>query len=236
MSDAERQPYEQQHAMRRAEHDQAAAARAPATFQEPRAFVGSERFELPEPGPMLPPVPAVILGVAGDDEHPADLTVVWSFILDGPNAQIGIVGDDSMITFDEHAGLSLIRKHRCFWLNVPDAGWIDQFDRIDMTASTARTSLQPTVSLCLSRLQLNETPGIAEAAVVLECKVLEEHRLPPAGQSSSRMWCNMFIRVGRFRWQVEFDQPSIFWNDRRERGVLDLGEQNRKHRDECGTR
>jgi hypothetical protein len=46
------------------------------------------------------------------------------------------VGDDSMITFEEHAGLALIRKHKAFTLNVPDATWVDQFDRIDMTAST----------------------------------------------------------------------------------------------------
>ena len=55
-----------------------------------QAFVGADRFELPEPGPMLPPVPAVILGVAGDETRPPDLTIVWSFVIDGPNAQIGI--------------------------------------------------------------------------------------------------------------------------------------------------
>ena len=51
----------------------------------------ADRFVLPVPGPMLPPVPAVVLGVAGDEERelPMDLTVVWSFILDGPNGQIG---------------------------------------------------------------------------------------------------------------------------------------------------
>ena len=52
-----------------------------------------------------------------------------------PMARIS-VGDDSMITFEEHAGLALIRKHKAFTLNVPDATWVDQFDRIDMTAST----------------------------------------------------------------------------------------------------
>lgn len=177
MSDAEREPYEQQLAERRAEYTAAAGE----LFAQPKSFVGDERFELPEPGPMLPPVPAVILGVAGDEEHPADLTIVWSFILDGPNAQIGIsVGDDSMITFEEHAGLSLIRKHRCFTLNVPDAGWIEQFDRIDMTASTREDKLEAHGLTMLESVVINpETPGIAEAAVVLECEVVEEHRLPP---------------------------------------------------------
>ncbi|MAG57583.1 MAG: hypothetical protein CMJ83_14920, partial [Planctomycetes bacterium] len=34
---------------------------------EPRAIGAGERFELPKPGPMLPPVPAIVLGVKGDD-------------------------------------------------------------------------------------------------------------------------------------------------------------------------
>lgn len=175
MSDAERQPYEDRHARRRAEYE-SAAPRA-----KPRAFVGDERVELPEPGPMLPPVPAVILGVAGDAERPADLTIVWSFVLDGPNAQIGIsVGDDSMITFEEHAGLALIRKHRCFTLNVPDASWVDSFDRIDMTASTREDKLAAHGLTLLESVAIkSDTPGIAEAAIVLECEVVAEHRLPP---------------------------------------------------------
>jgi flavin reductase (DIM6/NTAB) family NADH-FMN oxidoreductase RutF len=175
MSETERRPYEDQHAERTADYE------ASTPDSKPSAFVGDERFELPEPGPMLPPVPAVILGVAGDDDRPADLTIVWSFILDGPNAQIGIsVGDDSMITFEEHAGLALIRKHRCFTLNVPDASWIDQFDRIDMTASTREDKLAAHGLTLLESVAIRaDTPGIAEAAVVLECEVVEEHRLPP---------------------------------------------------------
>ncbi len=175
MSETERQPYEDRHAERTAEYE------ASTLGLKPRAVLGDERFELPDPGPMLPPVPAVILGVAGDDERPADLTIVWSFILDGPNAQIGIsVGDDSMITFEEHAGLALIRKHRCFTLNVPDARWIDQFDRIDMTASTREDKLAAHGLTLLESVAIRpDTPGIAEAAIVLECEVVQEHRLPP---------------------------------------------------------
>ena len=38
--------------------------------------MNAPRFERPEPGPMLLPVPAVVLGVKGDEETPDDLTVV----------------------------------------------------------------------------------------------------------------------------------------------------------------
>ena len=147
--------------------------------QSARALPQADRFELPAPGPMLPPVPAIVLGVEGDDTIPDDLTVVWTFVLNGNPPQVGIsVGDDSAITGHKHAALDLIKRHREFTLNVPDAGWIEQFDAIDMTASTRADKFAATG---LTRLpsELIGAPGIAEAAIVLECRVLQEHRLPP---------------------------------------------------------
>ena len=87
MSAADRAPF-----LTRYEQLQLAELQGADTAARPKlqAFVGADRFELPEPGPMLPPVPAVILGVAGDETRPPDLTIVWSFVIDGPNAQIGI--------------------------------------------------------------------------------------------------------------------------------------------------
>lgn len=139
----------------------------------------AERFELPEPGPMLPPVPAIVLGVKGDDRVPDDLTVVWTFVLNGDPPQIGIsVGDDSAISGHTHVALDLIKRHREFTLNVPDASWLEAFDAIDMTASKRRDKFAATG---LTRLpsQAIDAPGIAEAAIVLECRVLQEQRLPP---------------------------------------------------------
>ncbi|MHC5066401.1 MAG: flavin reductase family protein [Planctomycetota bacterium] len=144
------------------------------------ALQQSERFELPEPGPMLPPVPAIVLGVQGDETKPDDLTVVWTYVLNGNPPQIGIsVGDDSAITGHKHAALELIQKQREFTLNVPDASWIEQFDGIDMTASTRADKF---AANGLTRLpsKVIGAPGIAEAAIVLECRVLQEHRLPPS--------------------------------------------------------
>ena len=145
----------------------------------PRPPGPAERFELSEPGPMLPPVPAIVLGVRGDEAGQDDLTVVWTFVLNGDPPQIGIsVGDASAITGGGHVALDLIKLHGEFTLNVPDAGWVEAFDAIDMTASLnedkfARTGLTRLPS------KLIDAPGIAEAAIVLECRVLQEHRLPP---------------------------------------------------------
>ena len=146
---------------------------------EAKAVLAGERFELPTPGPMLPPVPAIVLGVKGDASVPDDLTVVWTFVLEGNPPQIGIsVGDDSAISGHKHAALELIKKHGEFTLNVPDASWIEKFDGIDMTASTRADKFEANR---LTRLpsKLIGAPGVAEAAIVLECKVLQSHRLPP---------------------------------------------------------
>jgi len=138
-----------------------------------------ERFELPRPGAMIPPTPAVVMGVAGDDKVKDDLTVVWSFVLDGHPPQVGVsVGLKSAISGDLQVALHLLHKHGEFTLNVPDASWIKEFDKIDMCASErddkfARTGLTRLPS------QLIEAPGIAEAAIVLECRVISDHELKP---------------------------------------------------------
>ena len=143
------------------------------------AYGPDERFELLEPGPMLPPVPAIVLGVAGDESGPDDLTIVWTFVLNGNPPQVGVsVPDDSAISGDRYVALDLIKRHREFTLNVPDAGWIEEFDAIDMTASRREDKFAATG---LTRLPSERVaaPGIAEAAIVLECRVLQQHRLLP---------------------------------------------------------
>ncbi len=150
-----------------------------AELAAPRAFGADERFELPRPGPMLPPVPAIVLGVEGEADGPDDLTIVWTFVVNGDPPQIGIsVPDDSAISGQRYVALELIRKHGEFTLNVPDASWVEAFDGIDMTASNATDKFAATG---LTRLPSKEigAPGIAEAAIVLECRVLQQHRLLP---------------------------------------------------------
>jgi len=140
----------------------------------------SGRFELPEPGPMLPPVPAIVLGVEGDSEIKDDLTIVWTFVLNGKPPQVGVsVADDSAISGHAQVALELIEAHGEFTLNAPDASWVEAFDVIDMCASErddkfARAGLMRLPSKMIG------APGIAEAPIVLECRVTDSHRLPPA--------------------------------------------------------
>ncbi len=140
----------------------------------------TERFEFPEPGPMLPPVPAIVLGVEGDSEVRDDLTIVWTFVLNGKPPQIGVsVADASAISGETQVALQFLKQHGEFTLNVPEASWVEAFDIIDMCASErddkfARSGLTRLPSKMIG------APGIAEAPIVLECRVIDSHRLPPA--------------------------------------------------------
>ncbi len=138
------------------------------------------RVELAEPGPMLPPVPAIVLGVKGDSIIPDALTVAWTFVLEGKPGLVGI----SVTNKINEAGKpyyieELIKKHGEFTLNVPDKSWVKEFDDIDMSGHTWEDKFEKNK---LTRLpsKLIGAPGIEEATIVLECKVLQSHDLPPA--------------------------------------------------------
>ena len=138
-----------------------------------------DRVTLKEPGPMIPPVPAIVLGVRGDDKTKDDLSIVWTFVVEGNPPMIGIsVPTQSAISGKRYVALDLIKKHKEFTLNVPDQSWITEFDQIDMTASKASDKFADNKLTRLPSKQIG-APGIAEAAIVLECKVVQSHFLPP---------------------------------------------------------
>lgn len=142
--------------------------------------MSAERVELPEPGPMLPPVPAVVLGVLGDERTRDDLTVVWTFVLNGRPPRVGIsVAEKSAISEKMHVALGFLERHREFTLNVPDATWVDAFDMIDMSASERSDKFAMTGLTRLPSKTIG-APGVAEAPIVLECRVMSTHPVPPA--------------------------------------------------------
>ncbi len=152
---------------------------ADATNLEKIVKLQNERFELPQPGAMIPPVPSIVLGVKGDSTVSDDLTIVWTFVLEGIPPYIGIsVPNMSAITNEEYIALKLIKEHGEFTLNVPDESWLTEFDRIDMTASSSMDKFAANNLTRLPSVKI-DAPGIAEAAIVLECKVLQMHFLPP---------------------------------------------------------
>ena len=50
----------------------------------------NKRIQLSENGPMIPPVPAIFLTVNGKSGDPKEISVVWTFVLEGKPPQIGI--------------------------------------------------------------------------------------------------------------------------------------------------
>ncbi len=146
----------------------------PFAHEQPRNSVNleGEREVLAEPGPMLPPVPAVLLTINGQSGDPAEISVVWTFVVNGKPPQIGIsVGD-------EHVAMNLVKKHKEFVLNVVTADMIEAFDKVDMNSSKVADKFALS-GFTAEQAQTVNAPAIAEAAIQVECKVTHELRVPP---------------------------------------------------------
>ena len=138
---------------------------------EKKQTVIGKRISL-EPGPMLPPVPAILLTVNGEKEGTDEISVVWTFVLNGDTPQIGIsVGD-------EHVAGNLIKKHKEFVLNVPVASIIKQFDTVDMNSSKIGDKFKLS-GLTRGKAQKVDAPVVKESPIHIECRVINQLRLPP---------------------------------------------------------
>jgi len=138
-----------------------------------------EHKELAKPGPMILPVPAIVLGLKGDSARQDILAVAWTFVLDGNPALIGIsvtnkineAGDPNYID-------TFLKKNLEFTLNVPDASWVEAFDDIDLSGYEWEDKFAKN-NLTRINSKLIDAPGIKEAAIILECKVVAHYGLPP---------------------------------------------------------
>jgi len=122
---------------------------------------------------MLPPVPAALITTAGLDGGPDEISVVWSFVVNGDPPQIGIsVGD-------EHVVGERVRTHGEFVLNVPVARDIERFDTVDMNSGTVGDKFALS-GFTRGRATAVAAPTVEEAPIHLECRTLNEIRVPPA--------------------------------------------------------
>jgi len=78
--------------------------------------LSGERTPIPIPGPMIPPVPAILLSVNGLDNEPDELSVLWTFVVNGKPAQVGVSAE--LV----HRAKGLIEKHRQMVDQVPFFG------------------------------------------------------------------------------------------------------------------
>ncbi len=139
----------------------------------PRHALSAPRSALAAPGPMLPPVPAVLLTVNGAPGDPDEISVLWSFVLNGEPAHIGVSAGD------EHVAGPLIATHGEFVLNVPVASMIEPFDRVDMNSSRVADKFELS-GLTRGSAAVVDAPTVEESPLHLECRVLNTIALPPA--------------------------------------------------------
>src|SRR5262249_6024214 len=99
---------------------------------ETRPSGSNRRVPLPRPRPMLPPLPPILPTVNGKPGGRDEISVLWTFVVNGDPPQVGVSAGD------EHRAGPLVALHREFVLNVPVATIVDEFDRVDM--SSGRTA------------------------------------------------------------------------------------------------
>jgi flavin reductase (DIM6/NTAB) family NADH-FMN oxidoreductase RutF len=133
---------------------------------------GLSRKPIPKPGPMIPPVPAIITSVHGKPGDPDELSVLWTFVVNGDPPQVGVAAGD------EHIAGGLITLHREFVLNVPVASMIHAFDRIDFSSSRSGDKYAMS-GLTRGTATVVKAPSVNEAPIQLECRVSHILRVPP---------------------------------------------------------
>lgn len=133
---------------------------------------GLARRAIPKPGPMVPPVPAIITSVHGKPGDPDELSVLWTFVVNGDPPQVGVAAGD------EHIAGGLITLHREFVLNVPVASMIHAFDRLDFSSSHSGDKYALS-GLTRGTATAVKAPAVNEAPIQLECRVSHILRVPP---------------------------------------------------------
>jgi len=148
----------------------ATGAVRPAAAVQPTG--GRPRVALATPGPMLPPAQAIITSVRGAPGDPDELAVLWTFVVNGDPAQVGVAAGD------EHIAGGLIARHREFVLNVPTVSMIHGFDVIDFSSSRPGDKFARS-GLTRGQASRVAAPAVNEAPIQLECRVTHTLRVPP---------------------------------------------------------
>jgi flavin reductase (DIM6/NTAB) family NADH-FMN oxidoreductase RutF len=138
------------------------------------------RIRLAEPGPMIPPAPAILLTVNGSAEGPPDgepepdeISVLWTFVVNGSPPQIGVSAGT------EHRALRLLEEHSEFVLNVPTASMITAFDTVDMNSGRVADKFELS-GLTRGRATVVDAPTVEEAPIQCECRIIDSLDVPPA--------------------------------------------------------
>ncbi len=120
----------------------------------------------------MPPVPAVFVTVDGKAGEPDEISVVWSFVVNGNPPQIGISPGH------EHRANELVGLHGDFVLNVPTATIVERFDTVDMNSSRVADKFALS-GLTRGRAVAVDAPTVEEAPIHCECRTITSLEIPP---------------------------------------------------------
>ena len=104
------------------------------------------RRELSEPGPMIPPVPAVLTTIKGTEGNPDEISVLWAFVVSGKPAQIGVSADKT-----EHVAERLLTFQRECVLNVVTMEHVHAFDIATWKIKASVKAIREPITMSLSR-------------------------------------------------------------------------------------
>lgn len=130
------------------------------------------RRSLAEPGPMIPPCPAILLTVNGRPGDPDEISVLWTFVVNGDPPQIGVSAGF------EHQARELLELHDGFVLNLPIASMIEAFDTVDMNSGRVADKFELS-GLTRGAATVVDAPTIEECPVQCECRTIASLEVPP---------------------------------------------------------
>jgi len=135
-------------------------------------MLGGARHTLAQPGPMVPPVPAILLTVNGAPGDPDEISVLWTFVVNGDPPQVGVSAGS------EHVAWRLLEMHDEFVLNIPTAPMVEAFDTVDMNSSRVADKFELS-GLARGRAVSVDAPTVEEAPIHCECRIIDSLEVPP---------------------------------------------------------
>ncbi len=138
----------------------------------PPAPLTGPRRPLAAPGPMLPPVPAILLTVNGRPGDPDEISVLWTFVINGDPPQIGVSAGL------EHQARELLELHDEFVLNVPVASMVNAFDTVDMNSGRVADKFELS-GLTRGAATAVDAPTVEESPIHCECRTIASLEVPP---------------------------------------------------------
>ena len=193
----------------------------------PPAPLTGPRRSLAAPGPMIPPCPAILLTVNGRPGDPDEISVLWTFVVNGDPPQIGVSAGF------EHQARELLELHDEFVLNVPLASMIEAFDTVDMNSSRVADKFELS-GLTRGAASVVDAPTVEESPIHCECRVIGSLEVPPVRKLFIAEVVATTATRGRRRRRRSPDRArcGLLRDDRREWRALHDGSPSRQHRDD----